>query len=258
MVPEAQLGVPAFWLLVPWAAVVCLWMVLRVAERDGVGRWQVIAAQAAWSATAIAGAKLFAMAEAGRLLDADGVLQRGWRYSGGFVGIAIGAAIARPLLLPAVSWARYADWLAPAFAAGHAIMRVSCYLNGCCTGAVCSAGWCVSFPAGSTVAAEQYAAGLLQSPLAASLPVLPLHFLFFAAALGVAFLLSAIDPFRRFDGQTFLWFLVLHEGSKFGLEFLREPRELVLQLAAAVPAAAGLAALVATRSLRRRAPGSKP
>lgn len=250
MLLVADLGFPAFWLFVPWAAVVCLWMVLRVAERDGAERWRAVVMQATWSLAAILGGKLFAMAEAGRVFDIDGGLHRGWRYSGGFIGVAIAAVLFRPWVLPGISPARYADWLAPSFAVGHALMRLSCYFNGCCTGRVCDAAWCLSFHPGSAVAGEQFASGVLASPFLPSLPVLPLHFLFLAAALGVALFLSGFDPHRRFDGQTFLLFLVLHEGTKFGLEFLREPSEPVLQVAAAVPAVLGVIALYLTRGLR--------
>jgi prolipoprotein diacylglyceryltransferase len=253
MLPEPAIGFPPFWLLVPWTAVLCLWLVQRAAARDGVERWRVVALQLAWSLAALAGAKAFSILETGRVFEADGALNRGWRYSGGVLGMALGVSALRPFLLPSVALARYADWLAPVFAFGHAVMRGSCFLNGCCTGAVCHSAWCLTFPPGSTVVAEQFAAGLLASPYQASLPVLPLHLLFLAMALGVGLFLLAFDPYRRFDGQTFLLFLVLHEGGKLGLEFLRVPEVPALEAAAAVPAAVGLIALLAMRGRRRRA-----
>ncbi len=211
--------------------------------------------QAGWSLFALAGAKGLSLLEPGALGPISQELAGGWRYSGGFAGLLVGTLVLRPLLLPAVSLARYADWMAPAFALAHAAMRVSCFLNGCCIGEVCRSGFCLSYAPMSTASQEQFARGALATPLMPSEPVLPLQLLFLAAALLVGLGLLRFDRHRRFDGQTFLLFLVLHEGSKAGLELLRFPQVPMLQVAALVPAlfGAGALAIVMLRGRQRAA-----
>jgi phosphatidylglycerol:prolipoprotein diacylglycerol transferase len=222
-----------------------------MAERDGIAARRVLAMQAGFSVLAILGAKLFSIAERGGELGTfSGELSGGWRYPGGLAGLVLGMVVLRPWLLPGVSLLRYADWIAPAFALSHAVMRISCFLNGCCTGDICYRPWGLAYAPGSVVASEHLAGGLIP-PGAPSEPVLPLQLLFLLAAGAVGLFLLRLDRRRRFDGQIFLLFLALHEGSEFALEFLRSPEVPALELAAGVPAAIGTFAL-ATVWLRRQ------
>ncbi len=44
-----------------------------------------------------------------------------------------------------LSFLQFADFAAPAFAIGHGIGRIGCFLNGCCYGAACNLPWAVRF-----------------------------------------------------------------------------------------------------------------
>jgi phosphatidylglycerol:prolipoprotein diacylglycerol transferase len=155
------------------------------------------------------------------------------------------AACTRPKL------PRYADWTGPTTAFAHATLRISCFLTGCCTGEICHRPWCVSYPTHSAVWQHH----LTSSPIppgAWTEPVFPLHLAFLLAALGIGGLLAWFDRRRRFDGQTFLLFLAVHEGAKFTLEFFRDPVVPAVRLAAGIPAAVGVAILLAMTFFRNR------
>ncbi len=54
---------------------------------------------------------------------------------------------------------RLADSALPSMVAGIALMRVGCYLNGCCYGTITSLPWGVTFPRGSSAWAQQILTG---------------------------------------------------------------------------------------------------
>jgi phosphatidylglycerol:prolipoprotein diacylglycerol transferase len=101
-----------------------------------------------------------------------------------------------------------------------AVMRVGCFMMGCCYGVASDVPWALSFPPKSQ-AARQHAINGWVDPGAWSLPVHPLQVYFGLASLAVGLALVWFRRRKRYDGQVFLIFLLLHEGAKGGLEFLR-------------------------------------
>lgn len=100
------------------------------------------------------------------------------------------------------------DMFSPSVVIGYAITRIGCFFNGCCYGVVCSLPWAVRFP-------NERIPGTLTEP---SHPTQ-----LYATVVNVAifYALTRIEAGRRFKGQVFAWFLILHGVYRFGLEFLR-------------------------------------
>jgi phosphatidylglycerol:prolipoprotein diacylglycerol transferase len=117
-----------------------------------------------------------------RVLD---LREGGLVWYGGFLA-AFAAAFA---VTGAFRWKRwaFADFIAPLAAAGHAVGRIGCYLNGCCSGIN-----------GHPV--QLYEAGLL--------------------ALLAGFLWSRTGRSRR-EGDLFLLYVLIYAAGRFALEFLR-------------------------------------
>lgn len=254
MFPEGLFGLRPFLLILPFALVAANVFMLRQARREGVAALRVIALQIGVGVFALSGAKLFALAEGGWNLTrplAD-LLNYGWRYPGALMGILVGLLVVRPLAVPGLPLARYADWNAFAIAIGHLVLRWSCFLAGCCTGNICHGPLCLRFPPQSEVWYHHEASSLLATPTSWSEPVFPLHFALMAAAFAVLLVLLWLDPRRRFNGQTFLVFLVLHDGAKFALEFFRAPEVPELRLAAALSVTTGLVGLLVLGLRERR------
>ncbi len=246
MFPNGFLGMSPFLLNLPLVVGVGFLAIAVMARRDRASLGRVFALQAILGGAALAGAKIFSVAERGWTLSQPlaSELSGGWRYPGGLAAIAIALVVLRRVLLPTVGFARYADWLAPSMAFGHAATRVACFFNGCCVGGICQAPWCIPFPRGSYAWASHLANPAISPPGAWTEPVLPLQLVFLAVAAAVGAFLLWFDRRRRYDGQTALVFLAVHEGAKFGLELLRRPEVPSLQLAALVPASVGALALM--------------
>jgi phosphatidylglycerol---prolipoprotein diacylglyceryl transferase len=261
MLPQGLFGLKPFLLLLPFALVAANVVVLGRARREEFPLGRLVALQLGAGVFALAGAKGFSLAETGWTPSQPlpDLAAGGWRYPGGLAGLVVGLLLLRPWLAPGLSLARYADWNALALPLGHLILRASCFLAGCCVGEICDSAFCLRYPPQSQVWFHQLAAHQLSNPDAGSEPVFPLHFAFAAVALAVFVFLRWFDPKRRFDGQTFLLFLVLHDGAKLALEFLRSPSEPQLATAAALSAGFGLVALLvlwARYASRRVAPAS--
>ena len=143
-----------FYVLAWLAAVVIATM---VAHRRGVQWWRALVAFVAALVAGIVGARLLDLAvnwsyyskDAGRTFQLS---FGGFSFYGGLIlGLLVGALVARAL--HADLW-RLGDSAVPGFVAGIVLMRVGCFLNGCCFGKVTSLPWGVTFPAGSAAWAQ--------------------------------------------------------------------------------------------------------
>jgi prolipoprotein diacylglyceryltransferase len=178
----------------------------------------------------------------------------GWRYPGAIIGVFVLPVLKR-WLAPAVSLLRCGDASAIAAAFALGFFRVSCILNGCCTGAVGHEPYCWSYAKGSAVWFWQRQEGLIDGGHAHSLPVVPLHLYLMLASFAVGVFLLWYRKSRRFDGELLLWFLLLHEGAKGIMESFRVPYIPALQYTSLAVAAAAAVALVLCHYLNRRAAG---
>lgn len=202
--------------------------------------------------SALIGAKLFSLYIRGwqpfPVLTHE--IASGWRYPGAIIGLFVLMPLFKRLLAPRVSLLRCADASAIAAAFALAVFRISCILNGCCTGAIGDR-YCWTYAKGSAVWFTQRKQGLIPAMAEHSLPVVPLHLYLMLASLAVGFFLLWYRRHQRFDGELLLWFLLLHEGSKGVLETFRFPYIAPLQYTSVAVAAAALVALVACRYLSR-------
>ncbi|MHB0912261.1 MAG: prolipoprotein diacylglyceryl transferase [Armatimonadota bacterium] len=125
----------------------------------------------------------------------DGV--RGLSFHGGLAGGLIAALIyTRKNKL---SFLAVADLLSPALALGYAIVRIGCFLNGCCYGVPTNLPWGVSFGDVSRHPTQIYA---------------------FAINLGIFAILTRIRP--TYKGRVFGWYLLMYSVYRFDIEFLRK------------------------------------
>ena len=167
------------------------------------------------------------------------IWEGGLTFYGGFL-MAVLATVGYLWLarLPVLYWL---DIIAPSVALGEAFGRLGCFLNGCCYGGTCPAGWGVAWPAG-TIPWEHYAdqflamSGLGPADMGGAAgaavtgamatawhaPVIfPAQLLSFGNAMLLFLVLYAMFPVKRRHGQVLLMFVLLYGISRFLLECLR-------------------------------------
>ena len=246
MYPDGLFGLDWLRVLIAPIAIFGIAFFVLYLRFDNVRTGRTIALLLAIAVVALLGAKLFSLHTRGWELyqPLSSELRGGLRYPGALIAMVVLSPLLKRWILPELPLARFLDVLAITVCFAFALTRISCYLNGCCTGIQCDAPFCLSYAPGSQAWYEQYQAGLLPHAGHASHPVLPLHFLFMAASFAVGVILLWFDPRRSFDGQVALLYLVLHDGAKGLLESFREPYVAELQLTSLLTSAAGLIALL--------------
>lgn len=131
--------------------------------------------------------------------------------NGGFSGLVWYGAF--PLTVPLFIWFarkkgyhiwKLMDMLAPYVALGYAIVRIGCFLNGCCYGEVTSSWLGVVFPVVDSY--HRYPTQLFSSAL---------NFVLF---LGLIY----YYPRRKFSGEVFIYYLMGYAVYRFIVEYFRE------------------------------------
>ncbi len=105
---------------------------------------------------------------------------------------------------------RLADVVAPSLALGYGIVRIGCFLRGCCYGKPTGSFLGVVFP---YIEGISYPDGVLRYPTQ-----------LFSAGLGFILfgLLLYLWKKKRFDGQVFLAFLIIYSIGRSIIEYFRE------------------------------------
>jgi phosphatidylglycerol:prolipoprotein diacylglycerol transferase len=101
-----------------------------------------------------------------------------------------------------------ADLWAPAIAIGQAIGRIGCFMAGCCYGKPTDVEWCVIFTHPKSLAPHDIC--LHPTQLYSSLA----GFIIFA-------ILMLLTTKKRFDGQVFIWLVILHSSARLFIERFR-------------------------------------
>lgn len=142
------------------------------------------------------------------LINPGAVLSPG---NGGFSGLVWYGAflLGFPLFIWYIRRKGYPFWklldmLAPYVALGYAIVRIGCFLNGCCYGEITSSAWGVVFP--SVDHFTRYPTQLYSSIL---------NFILFAGLIWYY-------PRRKFDGQIFILYLMGYSVYRFIVEYFRD------------------------------------
>lgn len=254
MYPNGLFGFDALRLLISPIAIFGIAFFILYLRQDGIRAGRAVVLLLLIAVVALLGAKLFSLHVRGwelyQPLSAE--WRGGLRYPGALIAMVLLAPLLKHWILPELPLARFLDVLAITVCFAFALVRISCLLNGCCTGPQCSAFYCLSYAPGSQAWYTQFQQGLLTSAAQHSHPVLPLHLLFMAASFSVGLFLMWFDGRRTFDGQIALLYLVLHDGAKGILESFRDPYMAQLQLTSLLTSAAGLIALLVILHWRRK------
>jgi len=139
-------------------------------------------------------------------LDIIKIWQGGLVFSGGLVATA--AAMWWYLRRHRLAFWSTGDLWAPSLALGQAIGRFGCFMAGCCYGRPTGSSWGVVFTHPQTLA-----------PL--NIPLYPTQM--FEAVSGFAVFLALIflHGKKTFEGQVFLWYLILHSTARLFVERFR-------------------------------------
>ena len=171
---------------------------------------------------ALIGAKIFWIlqyAGPGQLWHAFFLWEEGLVFYGGLIGGTTGVLL--------YSWARKlplrkcSDIVAPQVALGEAIVRVGCFLNGCCWGGVTGVPWAVEFPTHSLPWAQQVKLGMIPASAPQSLPVHPAQLYMTVSLIVVFLLLAAYSRRKAFDGSVVLVYFFLYGLVRFVVEIFR-------------------------------------
>jgi phosphatidylglycerol:prolipoprotein diacylglycerol transferase len=228
------------------------------ARRAGVPRGHVALHALVLTSAGVLGAKLHSLVETEGLrhIGWAALLGAGYRYPGGILAVLLALAGLSRLAPGHMGPAAVGDLVAPALGFGVAVMRLGCFLGGCCFGVVSGLPWALSFPRYSPPWNDHVARQWLSPDARGSLPVHPLQLYFAALALLAGAFASWFQPRKQYDGQVLLLFLVIHESGKLALELLRSPEltQTTWHLKAGPLAVATVAAAIL---LRRRRAGSR-
>ena len=139
-------------------------------------------------------------------LDALKIWQGGLVFSGGLIAVA--AAMTWYLRRHHLSFWATGDLWAPALALGQGIGRLGCLMAGCCYGRPTDLPWGIIFSHPHSLAPQN----------------IPLHPTQLYSSLGlfaIFFSLLFLHHKRRFQGQVFVWYLILHSTFRLFVERLR-------------------------------------
>ncbi len=200
---------------------------MRAAGRHQLSRVQALAVFTLALIAGIVGARLLDLFVAWRLYADDpsrisAVSFTGFSLYGGLVLATITAiALARALRLPV--W-RLADAAVPGLVLGLVLMRIGCYLNGCCFGAITEVPWGVTFDPGTAAWSHQLATGaggVLGTLLGNVRPVHPTQLYEMAGTLACGAVAWWLTRRRAPDGVPFLAFALGFTLVRLGNHFLR-------------------------------------
>jgi len=245
-----------FWVLAAFAAIL---IALSMATHAGLPRRTSLAALIVLAIIIIVGAKLYFLA--GFLLFPSQeaalytqeqlvtVLRQGYRIPGGIFLMALALPIVCSLFkLPTL---RFADAMMPAVGIAVVLVRLGCFMNGCCYGKVTYGPLGVHFPQGSKAYEMQLLTHEIAWPATHTLPVHPLQLYYATAGLMLYVLARRWQVTKQYDGEVWAKSYAYFFGTTFLLEFVRSP---TLYINLVVPPLIFVAALVlAARGRQGRA-----
>ena len=227
-------------LLVALGFVVALWLVTRLARRDGLDADRVFNLAVYSALAGFLGAKLlflvtdweYYMLNPRQALSLQS-LQAGGVFYGGFLGAVIFAAwYTRRARLP--FW-KTGDAVVPAVALGHAVGRLGCFSAGCCWGTPSTLPWAVTFT-------DPYAKEIVGVPLGIPLHPTQLYEAFVEFAIfGILIYLASR---KKFDGQIFWSYVAMYSVGRFVIEFFRGDLERGFVLGGSLSTSQVIAALL--------------
>jgi phosphatidylglycerol:prolipoprotein diacylglycerol transferase len=238
--PFLNFTLNTYGVLLAVAFIAGLYVMARLAERDGLDKNHVYDLGLWVLAAALIGSKVLMVVTEWDVYYRDHPRQiftldffrSGGVFYGGFIGAVIASVIVmRIYRLP---WWRTADAFAPGIVIGQAIGRLGCFSAGCCWGKPTTLPWGVHFTArGHEITGVPVTVSDLAGParevwaeklggLLAPLHLHPTQLYEAAAALAIFAVLLALRRRRRFDGQIVLAYTALYAVARFVIEFWRD------------------------------------
>lgn len=264
---EVAVGAYSTFMTLAWTAVLVVGVIVAAWRGLGVRRTATVLA-VALAASLLGGRMLDLYVAAGVYADdpslAAALSFQGFSLYGALIAGSLAAVwTARLIRLPV--WP-LADAAVPGLAIGIALMRVGCYLRGCCFGVPTDLPWGVTFPPGSPAWAQQVTSGALDVFGAITGQIMAVHptqLYELAAALLLGAAATALMCSGRVpDGVPFLAFAIGFTLFRLGDWYLRAPVNGAAAPAWFYPAlyvsiAAGLAGVVWWRFAAARAVDSR-
>ena len=139
-------------------------------------------------------------------LDIFKIWEGGLVFSGGLVAVII-AMIFYAKHYKVNIWT-IADVWSPAAAIGQAIGRIGCFFAGCCYGKPTDVPWAVVFTNPKSIATL-------------NIPIHPTQLYSSLSSFIIFVILMVLHSKKKFEGQVFLWFLILHSTARLFLERFR-------------------------------------
>ncbi|MBI1883391.1 MAG: prolipoprotein diacylglyceryl transferase [Chlamydiae bacterium] len=130
-------------------------------------------------------------------------------FYGGFIGGILALLIFSKR--KHISFLKILDFMIPSLVLAHALGRIGCFMNGCCFGRPATCSWAVTFPPGSLPALHYGARHLIH----------PTQIYESLLLVALFFILLGLEKFKKFEGQTFLNYLLLYPALRFSMEFFR-------------------------------------
>jgi phosphatidylglycerol---prolipoprotein diacylglyceryl transferase len=239
-IPYLNFTLNTYGLLLALSFIAGLYVMARLAERDGLDRNRVYDLGLWVLAASLIGSKLLMVVtewgyyreRPGQILTLD-FFRSGGVFYGGFIAAVIASVVVmKRYRLP---WWRTADVFAPGIAIGQAIGRMGCFSAGCCWGKPTTSSIGVHFTeAGHDITGVPTIVNHLVDPvqrelwsqkLGGLISPLSLHptQLYEAAATAAIFVvLLFLQRKRAFYGQVILAYAALYSIARFTIEFWRD------------------------------------
>lgn len=219
------LGMPSRAAFIILAAIVGVSIHCVLVRRAGFRIRQVVPVYLGLVLVGLFGAKLFSLV----VENSTDQFLAGQRHFGAVLAMILAIPMLGSMLPSGMTIRQWGDLIVPGMGISFAIIRIDCFLVGCCVGGVCHLPWGVHYPHRSLVWLTQNWNGLIPGDAAYSLPVHPLYAYFFLLAITGSLLSVWLLGRKRYHGQVVLFFIAFHEIGKGLLESLREPYNPTLQ-----------------------------
>ena len=140
-------------------------------------------------------------------IDIFKIWQGGLVFSGGLIAVIL--AMTWYLKRHDLSFWKTGDLWAPSVAIGQCIGRIGCFMAGCCYGRPTDIKWGVVFTHPNSLA----------FPL--NVPLHPTQLYSSLSGLIIFVVLMILHVRKKFEGQVFLWFIILHSTARLLIERFR-------------------------------------
>ncbi len=200
-----QLRIYSWGFMVAVAFAVAIYIGMKRAEKEGISNDQALDISAITLITSLFGARLFYVIGfwnefSNNWLSVFAVWEGGMVFYGGLIMSMLALWIYTKK--NKINILKMFDAIAPAAAVGYAIGRIGCYLRGCCYGLECSLPWATHFPD---------VKGFVH----------PTQLYSVIAGIIIFILLMFIGRKKNYDGQIFVWGILLYSIYRFIIEFFR-------------------------------------